>query len=543
MRWMCLLGYFAAWVAAPAFAVGPIRYTIDVETEAPVPSLVVDVQFDGDQDGVTEIELPSEWAGSEQLYRHLADMTVIGGALLASRDPARRSIRHAPGAPLRLHYRIVDGQPGLPAARSYEKARPVVEPDWFYVHGEGAFVIPAGREKAPARVRWGRRPPGWQVAGDLDVADQAVLTANDVARAILIGGKGLRITQRLVAGRPVVLAALGRWAYTDAQFADRLAALIAAENALLSAPATPYFVSLAPLTGAETGALSYGGSGRTSGFALAATDNVQLGDFARLLAHEYAHRWFGSAWGPFADGAADYWFTEGFADWFAARAMVRSGLWTLADWRDATNAMLLRYGGSTARGLTDAEVTAQFWTNQDAMQIQYDRGNLTATLIDGMLRQRGSTLMDVLARMAGSPPAAGEGGVQRLDALAGGLVAEARKRAGAATLPADMFGPCGPLQTMTQPAYDRGFKMTADNVVETVRAGSPAWAAGVRPGMRLVRRTTINWGDASKPYAAEFLDGTALRQLSWLPEGERQVRFQRLPETPVDAVACAALLQ
>ncbi|HEX8383333.1 MAG TPA: hypothetical protein VF592_08160 [Sphingomonas sp.] len=541
MRWIALLVVVAP-VATPAIAADPIRYTVTVEDGGSAPSLLVEIAFAGDRDGSTTIELPSKWAGSEALHTHLTELAVTGGKLLGAADPARRVVRHRSGAPLLLRYRVRDAQAGLPEARSYEKARPVVERDWFYAHGEGIFAIPQGRERSPARFRWGRRPRGWRVASDLDVADPAILTANDAAGAILIGGTALRVTDRQVGGRRVLLAALGRWAFTDAELADRLARLIATENAMLSAPARPYVVTLAPLTGAETGALSYGGSGRTAGFALASTANVPLGDLTRLLAHEYAHRWFGEGegWGPFADGAADYWFTEGFNDWFASRAMVRSGLWTVADWRAATDMMLLRHAASTARGLDDAQLSAQFWTNPDAMQVQYDRGNLTATLLDDALSRRGRAL---LATLAGMGARSGEGGVARLDRLVGaGLLARARADAAAALLPPATFGACGTLRTAVQPAYDRGFTTTADNVVATVRAGGPAWAAGVRPGLRFKRRTVVNPGDAARPYAAEFLDGNVLRRLSWLPEGEKRVTFQTLAGSAVDESACAALI-
>jgi predicted metalloprotease with PDZ domain len=320
--------------------------------------------------------------------------------------------------------------------------------------------------------------------------------------------------------------------------------LIATENAMLSAPAMPYFVSLAPLTGSQTGGISYGGSGRMAGFALTSTDNVPIGDIARLLAHEYAHRWFGHGWGPYADGAGDYWFTEGFTDWFASHAMVKSGLWTPEDWREAVNMMLLRYASSTARDLTDAEVTSQFWTNQDAMQVQYDRGNLAATLLDTGLRKRGTSLLTMLSRMGDRHLLPADGEVDRLNHLAGAvLVAKARGDAAAQPLPHTMFGSCGALMSESQPAYDRGFTVTGDQIVDSVRPESPAWMAGVRSGFRFVRRTLMSPGDASKPYAAEFLDGETVRRLSWLPAGERRVTYQRLPADEIKSALCAAIIQ
>lgn len=542
MRWL-IFATLLTCAASPIPAESPIRYTVDVDSAGSTPTLNVEITFNGDRSGTTKIDLPSKWAGSAGLEKHLGDFTVTGGTLVTSSDPSQQVIRHRPGARLTLRYRVHDGQPGLPDARTFQKAQPALETDWFYVHTEGALAIPTGREKAPARFRWGRRPKGWRLASDLDLASPATLTANDVASSILIGGKALRTTERRVGGQIMRLVALGRWAFTDAQLADRITTLIATENAMLSAPAKPYMVSLAPLTGSDRGSFSYGGTGRTSGFALTSTDNIPLSDFTRLLAHEYAHRWFGKSFGPYADGAADYWFTEGFTDWFAAKAMVRSGLWTLADWRASMNELLLRYGSSTARDLTDAELTDRFWTDPDAMRVQYDRGQLAATLLDARLNKYGGPLLAVLSRMEDAAASPQEGEVARLDRLVGtDSVAWARRSAGD-LLPAGLFGSCGSLRTITQPGYDRGYTISADKLVETVRSTSPAWAGGLRPGFKFVRRTSAATGDASKPYIAEFLDGTTLRRLSWLPEGETKITFQRLTTEQEDSAACWATLR
>ena len=502
--------------------------------------LIVGITFDGDSDGTTEIDLPSKWAGSEGLEKHLYDFIVIGGTLIGNKDPSRRTVRHQPGARLTVRYRVLDGQPGLPDARTFEKAQPIVEADWFYLHAEGVFAIPVDRENAPARFHWGHRPKGWRLASDLDVTDSISLTVNQVASAVLIGGKSLRLTKRQVGGQPVMLAALGQWTFSDAMLYDRIATLISVENAMLSAPAKPFLVTLAPLTGSEKGSFSYGGTGRTSGFALTSTDNIPLNDFTRLLAHEYAHRWFGQSFGPYADGATDYWFTEGFTDWFANQAMVKSDLWTISDWRASINELLFRYAGSTARNLTDAELSTQFWTNPDAMQVQYDRGHLTAMLLDTQLKSRKSGLLKSLRHMADTSANAREDEVSRLDRLTGANLVTVSREAANRPLPVSLFGPCGSLHTVTQPIYDRGFTMTPNKVVDTVPKTSPAWIAGLRPGFRFVKRTSISIGDASKPYVAEFLDGSFPRLLSWLPEGNTSLVFQQLVRTEGDNSACQA---
>lgn len=518
--------------------VATIDYRVSV---APGPVVSVEMTLPGDHDGDTLIDLPETWAGSKDLWRSLTLSGVAGGEVVLAPDPAHWRIRHTPGARLIVRYTVADGQPGAPDAASFEKARPVIEPGWLAIHNQGAVAIPHGREDAPATFAFGTVASGWQVVSDL-TAPGHPLTASEVAEGVIVGGTALRLSTRVVGGRKLRVAVIGRWPFVDAALADPVARLMASENAALGAPPVDYLVTLVPLAGSGTGAVSYGGTGATAGFALEATDNVPLNDLSRTLAHEYAHRWFGRAFGPSGDSARDYLFSEGFNDWFAHRAMVDADLWTPSQWADQLDLVLLRYGSSTARGLSEAEVIAKFWDDSDAMQLQYDRGNLTALILDRRLRAAGTSgLIDLLRRMdtvEGDERA-------RIEALADaalpGAFAAAAKGAMTA-LPADAVAACGALGWVEQPAYGRGFEIDDTSKVTKVEAGSGAEKAGIKAGMTYKRRISFTYLDASKPYVAEFGDGGATRTVTWLPTLAKTVRFQRLTRAGIDTAACRSAI-
>lgn len=493
-------------------------------------AIEVTVRFRGDPDGETEIGLPDRWAGSDRLHEAVRDLRLEGGTLAATANPAIRSARHAPGAPLVLSYRIgpaAGADPGL----DYEKARPVVRPGWFYIHGEGAIASPLGRQATPARFRWGPVPQGWTVASNLDLFPSDRLTANDVGGSLFAGGTDLRVADRSVGGRPLRVAMRGDWGFDDEAFADALARVVEAGNAYLEAEAAPFFVSLAPLAGGESGAMSTGGSGRPGGFALASTTNRGLDYFLRLLGHEYAHRWFGRAFGPTArPDSLEYWFTEGVNDFVAAQALVRAGIWGEADYAAGLNEVLLRYGVSPARALANEALTARFWEDSAAQQMLYDRGHLFALALDGE-----RPLRPALARMAGSADAfpADETQAARF-ARSYGLDRErlAAMLAGEpVVLAADLLAPCGTIRWVEQPAYASGFTVRPRDGIPyfaTVEEGGPAWRAGLRPGMRYVRRVSARPGDSTVPVVLVVADEAGERELAWLPQGRETVRFQRL---------------
>lgn len=443
-----LVGMALASMPVVARAADPIDYRLTVERATSGPRVTVTMRLRGDADGTTDLDLPNSWAGSDGLWRNIGDWRVTGGAIADTDKPDVRRIRHRPGALLTIRYRVTDPDPLLPGP-DYHKAQPWIERDWITLHGEGVIVIPAGSEDRPARFAWGAAPRGWRVASDLDTPPPG-LTANQVATGIFIGGHDLRLIERKVGGAPLRLALLGAWSFTDTQLADRVSAVVAAENAMLDARAIPFLVTLTPLSNPTGKRLSYGGTGRTAGFALTGTSNMPFRDLPRLLGHEYAHRWFHNAGD---DDADSYWLTEGFNDWFSAQAMLRTGDWDAARWASQLNAVLKRHATSSALALTPQKRFDRFWTDQASEQFPYDDGQLSATIIDAQLRAAGKPgLLPILAainrdgdigdrkRAEAAIEAALPGGLAKTEAL---LTREGLQR-----LPADLL-PCGRIATDT----------------------------------------------------------------------------------------------
>ena len=77
-----ILGLVAALaspaVAAPSPASDTVRYTVaPVLADRALTGLTVEIQFAGEADGETVLHLPRQWAGSNELWRHLSDLQVV----------------------------------------------------------------------------------------------------------------------------------------------------------------------------------------------------------------------------------------------------------------------------------------------------------------------------------------------------------------------------------------------------------------------------------------------------------------------------------
>jgi predicted metalloprotease with PDZ domain len=547
-----IVGALLAAGAAPPPTDGVAYSVAPVMEGAALTALAVELRFRGDADGDTRLQLPDRWAGTDGLWKAVADLRVEGASVSGS--GAERRLAHAPGAALVVRYRLASNGAADPGP-DYQKAQPIVRPGWFFFHGEGLFAMPEGRDASRASFRWQGWPAAWRLASDLDHLATKPGTVADVVESAALGGPDVELVTRQVDGAPFRLAMRGGWTFTPAALADRVAAVMRAENHYWGDAGRAFFVPVAPLATDGAGR-STNGTGRTDGFAIASTTNFRLEDATQFLAHEYMHSWVGREIGGAAPGdneAVGYWITEGFTDFLGARALVRAGIWSLEDYAREQNKVLLRLAVSPARRLANAELAERFWRDGDAQQLPYDRGNIFALWADQRL---GGRLDDALRRQRRLAPAAGAIGAPALfpravrEATGVDLTAAIDRfitHGEPLELPPRIF--CLTVATVPRLAFDRGFDieatMAADMTVTGVDPAGAAHAAGLRDGMKLVRREAGEIGNAEIDLVYRVVDAGRERLIRYRPAARRPVEVQQLQVPALGAAdrrACAAKL-
>jgi predicted metalloprotease with PDZ domain len=555
----CLVAAFLLIAAKPPEQ-KPISYRITPVLQKDGSRVLnVRIRLRGDMDGETLLFLPSVWAGSSELWRHAKGLRISGARSLGGTYD-KPVAHHRPGARLTLRYRIVSAYAEDPGF-DFEQARPLVRPDWFFAHGEALFAVPADGQERPARFQWGKLPKGWTVASDLDHLKGEPTTVANLVNSVAIGGAKLRIARRNLRGAELRVALLGEWKFTADQLADTVAPIVAAEDAFWGDRSGPFLVAMAPIGDIPSG-LSYVGAGRTDAFSIASTSGFELKQAVRFLGHEYMHSWVPIALGgmPEEDEARDYWFSEGFTDYLAAKVLLRSGIWSLAEWAADKNETLLRYGQSPAKTANGDEMTKRFWTDPDVQRMAYDRGNLLAAKVDFDIAARSGGRQS-LESMLRTQRRAAEGSSELAVALFRKTLRDETGididpdldryagRGEALLLPDDLLGGCGRVVTERRKAFTRGYDSEATRIGEGVIVGvdrdGPAYAAGMRDGMRLVRREAGKIGDSSVDLAYRVLEDGVERVISYRPEGKSEFEVQRIELTasgPEAEAACRTRL-
>ena len=536
--------FLAATAAARAQAEPSIQYSVSPVVDAQgLTALSVQVRLDGEDDGDTVLNLPNSWGGKTKLYEAIRDLKIAGGDVVPQKDPATRIIRHRPRAKLFISYNVVQYWRGPPRASGENEYRPIIQKNYFHVLGNAIFITPERDDRPTASFTYSGAPEGWSFASDLEhVSPNRALVLDEIVESVLVGGDF-----RILTNGKVRLALRGKWPFSDQSFIERLGPIIDSHQRFWGDANEAFLVTAIPLTG-EPGNISLGGTGRGDGFAFFATDNVESATLNRLLAHEHLHTWIPRRIGtmPKQDEAKDYWLSEGFTDFYTGRLLLRDKVWNLTEAVEALNEALRDYAYSSVRTAPNSKIVADFWKDADTQRLPYLRGQLAAHLWDHELRQSSegernldSVMLAMRARIREygqeEPPLASvlfAEEAKKLGLDIGPVMGKHIREGGAILLPKEIFTPCGELETSSIAEFDRGFDAdkTAENgnVIVGLKENSNGYRAGLRNGMKIIKREGGKNGDSRVLIVYRVQDGNVERVISYLPEGSKHITLQEL---------------
>jgi predicted metalloprotease with PDZ domain len=514
-----------------------IEYTLTPVLEnGALTAVQYDLRFRGDADGESSLRLPDDWGGQGELWKGIDALQIVSGATLREGDrPNQRLLSHRPNGRIHVRYRVIQDWEGAPRAELGNTYRPAIQPNYFHLIGDASLVTPGeAANETRVRLRVRNLPRGWTFASDLE---HDGLTLQKVWSSVTVGGD-FRVLRDPATG--VRLAIRGQWSFTDQHFLDEASRIIGAQRTFWSDPASPFLITVIQLEGPENW-ISLGGTGLTDAFAFFATANSEADAITRTLSHETFHTWISPQVGglPREEQALQYWLSEGFTDFYTPRLLVRAGIWTPQDYAADLNEALRAYAQSPVRTAPNARILADYWSDRAVQRLPYLRGRFLAMIWDGRLRPSGRNMDDVVLAMRQRARNGEEYAVEVLTTVArdlnldlGNDLATYVDEGAVVLLPEDLLAPCGRITRREVPTFHRGFDIEAtqanNNVIAGVDPELPAYAAGVRNGMTLIRRDTGEIGDSEQEIAYVMRDGDTERTFRYMPRGRGSFTLQEL---------------
>lgn len=579
-----------AATSAAAASECDLDYRITARPDLQPASIEVELRFAAAGRRQSVIRAQPSWAGVTDYAASLGDWQALGPGQSVDpmAEPYRWQLRHGPDDVVHLRWRARSALANPEATTPQDQRqlyRTQVGPRGFQFFGYGVLpsvehwsddteprlcvTVQPFDDSTAVFGSLGRAQPGralhWRAKG----------SPARIRHAFYAGGPMWRLHERAVHGGTLAVAARGDFKQLkDAEFADASARLVDMQRrfwdaAASSVDAAPQWLVLTPnfMQGGN-----YGGTLVQNAAVLhVPTDfTTQSAAFESLVAHENLHQWIPQRFGgqgrsgPVA-AAMHYWFSEGFTDHYTHRLLLASGLASLDQYAARLSERVRRYLTSPVVSLKSSEIAPRFFSDREAGQQMYVRGELLALRWDAALRRanRGSltTLLQALMLPRSEPGAAEPAlAAQRvIDALAQRLegtntdpradlqryVEQGQPMPLADAAWHDSMGPCLLRDTVDLPVWMLGFDRSSltDRVLKGVDPQGPAHAAGLRDGMALAG-FSIYGGDLERDALIQVREGggstpEVVRDVIYRPVARQLRRLPRWLARP-DATADAA---
>jgi predicted metalloprotease with PDZ domain len=379
----------------------PIHYEIKYSNQNN-PKLNVQLRFNGDVDGETEIALPNNFGSTQKLHRCIQKFTCTSKpqAILFDIDTLFVRIYHAPGQELTISYDIVQDFP-IKSLNSTFALRPIIQEEYFHVLGNSLFLLPNGYKDYDVTVEWKSFPKPWKLhnsMGTQQTTQRFYANSSRWLESVFVGGD-FKILESKVAGKPIYLAIRGSsWAFDHDVLLAMLQKTVETQRNFWGDFDIPYYsVTLIPLQQNIAGEffgnkdIYYMGMGLSNSFAAFAspTKSLNVNSLFHLFNHEMMHDWIGYKIrnGGQSNDMQYAWFSEGFTEYFAYKNMYASGFINADEYvRILNEEFLSNYYQSDFASAPNSAIEKDFFNKEEINQLPYKRGCLLAFYLDNAIK-------------------------------------------------------------------------------------------------------------------------------------------------------------
>ena len=276
-----------------------------------------------------------------------------------------------------------------------EKAyRPIIQQNYFHVFSHSLFMIPLNYSEDKAAkfdvdIYWKDFPEAYRLQNSFGTnqREQHIEGTSEELfnQSVFLGGDYRSYTLN-IKDNDVVFSTRGQWkTFQDSTMLNVLRQTITAQRDFWQDHSQPYFsVNLTP-TVQDRGS-SFQGTGLTNSFNCTASNNeyLELEGLVYLFNHELQHNWTGHLIKN-ANEEEQYWFSEGFTDYYTNKTIARHNIHNLDKSYFITkiNEIIRLLYTSPVKEAPNSEINYDnFWKSRDFEKLPYRRGALLAFILD-----------------------------------------------------------------------------------------------------------------------------------------------------------------
>jgi len=316
-------------------------------------------------------------------------------------DSNRIVVHHPRSKKISFFYRIRQDYQGDSLELIY---RPRIRNNHFHILGENLFPVPEAVFESKAEnheftptIEWIGFPGDYVIHNTFGTRQQKqVLTRvelwEEFYHSVFVGGD-YRIIPFEYAGKPIYFAIRGTWLneYQDEPLKNALQKTITAQRQFWQDDDFTYYTVIMTPTVTQSDSLFRGqsttGSGVHNAFVIQSTNNPfnSWEVIGYIFNHEMMHNWIGGQI-KMKHEALNYWFSEGFTDYYTYKNRLRNGDLTFTEWLSKFNQEVVEaHWKNPERKRANYTIKDDFWKSRNVEKIPYRRGAIFAFWLDNQI--------------------------------------------------------------------------------------------------------------------------------------------------------------
>lgn len=318
-------------------------------------------------------------------------------------DSNRIVIYHPKGKTVNFFYHIIqDDKRESPRSKN----RPIVKKEYFHILGQSLFTAPEevfdtneDNPKIKASIEWVNFPAQFKIhntfASENVKQNLSVNLWSEFYNSLFVGGD-YRIKSFNYSSRPIYFAIRGKWLanYKDEDLFEALKKTISTQREFWADNNFRYYTVIMTPTITQFDSLYSGqsivGSGLKNGFMIESSNNPfnDFGTMIYIFNHEMMHDWIGGKI-PMRNEELNYWFSEGFTDYYAFKNRLRNKSITSKEWTENFNRDVIKaHWQNPEKNKANYCIKDDFWKNRNIEKIPYRRGAIFAFWLDNQILKK-----------------------------------------------------------------------------------------------------------------------------------------------------------
>ncbi|MDD1523841.1 peptidase [Riemerella anatipestifer] len=318
-------------------------------------------------------------------------------------DSSRIVVYHPKEKSISFSYHIIQD---VKQENLKSKNRPLLQKEYFHILGQSLFIVPEeifdGKIEDPkitANIEWLNFPKNFIIHNTFGSQqlkqNLKVKLWSEFYHSLFVGGD-YRIKSFNYLEKPVYFAIRGKWLgeYTDDNLFEALKKTIPTQREFWKDNDFDYYTVIITPTITQTDSAYSGqsitGTGIKNGFIIRSSNNP-FNDFStmnHIFNHEMMHDWIGGKI-SIKHEELNYWFSEGFTDYYTYKNRLRNNDLTLKEWLSSFNTEVIKaHWENPERNKPNYVIKDDFWKSENVEKIPYRRGAIFAFWLDNQILKK-----------------------------------------------------------------------------------------------------------------------------------------------------------